>query len=107
MPSMLLPEEAYRRLRELAEARGLNVKDLILSLAVENAGPEEAGRIYWENNNLLVDRELGKLWRSAISMQVNFYEGWATLEAVRDALEDARELLEKLRCLGERQDRCS
>jgi len=61
--------------------------------------------IYWSIES--GDRELGKLWRSAISMQVNFYEGWATLEAVRDALEDARELLEKLRCLGERQDRCS
>jgi len=46
------------------------------------------------------DRELGRLWRSAVSMHVNFYEGWATLEAVRDALEDARELLERLRCLG-------
>mgnify|MGYP000394962727 CR=1 FL=1 len=40
-------------------------------------------------------------------MHVNLYEGWATLEAVRDALEDVRELLEKLRRLGERQDRCS
>ena len=155
MPSVLLPEGAYRRLRELAEARGLNVEDLILSLAVENAGPEEAGRIYWEAAETLLaqaveelakgrlrqasekiwgaaalavkavafwregrrlishgelwayvrklvdesgDRELGRLWRSAISMHVNSYEGWATLEAVRDALEDVRELLEKLRC---------
>lgn len=55
----------------------------------------------WEYVSKLVeetgDEELGRLWRSAISMHVNFYEGWATKEQVESALRDAEALVGKLK----------
>ena len=47
------------------------------------------------------DEELGRLWRSATSMHVNFYEGWAPGNEVRRALEDVKTLISKLRRLGQ------
>ena len=43
------------------------------------------------------DPTLGDLWRTAISMHVNFYEGWAPEGEVREALQRAREFLRRLR----------
>jgi len=44
----------------------------------------------WEYVNRLIeetgDEELGSLWRTAISMHVNFYEGWAPGEEIERAL---------------------
>lgn len=55
----------------------------------------------WEYVNKLIgetgDSKLGSLWRSALSMHVNFYEGWAPKEEVERALRDVDELLRKLR----------
>ena len=45
------------------------------------------------------DPALGDLWRTAISMRVNFYEGWAPEGEVREALQRVRELLGRLRKL--------
>ena len=45
------------------------------------------------------DPALGDLWRTAISMHVNFYEGWAPEEEAREALQRVRELLGRLRKL--------
>jgi len=45
------------------------------------------------------DRELGRLWRSVVSMHVNFYEGWATRTHVEEAVRDAEELVERLKRL--------
>jgi len=42
------------------------------------------------------DKELGRLWRSASSMHINFYEGWATKEHVEEALKDVKSFMEKL-----------
>ncbi len=57
----------------------------------------------WEYVSKLVretgDEELGRLWRTAVSMHVNFYEGWAPRYEVERALRDLRELLERLRKL--------
>lgn len=50
------------------------------------------------------DEELGLLWRSATSMHVNFYEGWAPASEVRRALDDVRELIRKLRGLSRRTE---
>ncbi len=47
----------------------------------------------------LGDEELGRLWRTAMSMHVNFYEGWAPRGEVESALKDLKEFLEKLRKL--------
>jgi len=45
------------------------------------------------------DRELGRFWRSVVSMHVNFYEGWATRTHVEEAVRDAEELVERLKRL--------
>jgi HEPN domain-containing protein len=45
------------------------------------------------------DRELGRLWRSVVSIHVNFYEGWATRTHVEEAVRDAEELVERLKRL--------
>jgi HEPN domain-containing protein len=45
------------------------------------------------------DKELSRLWRSASSMHVNFYEGWADKRHVEGAIEDVEKLLEKLKKL--------
>ena len=45
------------------------------------------------------DRELGRLWRSVVSMHVNFYEGWATRTHVEEVVRDAEELVERLKRL--------
>jgi hypothetical protein len=41
------------------------------------------------------DRKLGRLWRSVVSMHVNFYKGWATRTHVEEAVRDAEELVER------------
>jgi len=57
----------------------------------------------WEYVGKLVeetgDRELGRLWRSASSMHINFYEGWATRKHVEGAIEDAENFMEKVKKL--------
>jgi len=57
----------------------------------------------WEYVNKLVietsDEELGRLWRTAISMHVNFYENWAPREEVERSLKDVEKFLEKLKKL--------
>ena len=45
------------------------------------------------------DPSIGDLWRTAISMHVNFYEGWAPEGEVKEALQRVRELLGRLRKL--------
>ena len=45
------------------------------------------------------DPSIGDLWRTAVSMHVNFYEGWAPEDEVREALSRVRELLAKLKKL--------
>jgi HEPN domain-containing protein len=56
---------------------------------------EYVGRLAEETG----DRELGRLWRSVVSMHVNFYEGWATRTHVEEAVRDAEELVERLKRL--------
>ena len=156
MPSLVVSEKVYRRLRELAEAKAMSVEELVLSLATEGMDPKEVAQIYWETAESLLTRaqeelakgnlrqasekmwgaaalavkalahelegrrlashgelwefvgelsrragdvELGRLWRSASSMHVNFYEGWASREHVEDALSDVRELINRLKRL--------
>lgn len=43
------------------------------------------------------DPEVGRLWRSAGFLHVNFYENWLPLEQVRDGLNDVKKLVEMLR----------
>jgi hypothetical protein len=43
------------------------------------------------------DREIMKLWFSATSLHQNFYENWFPEEAVRSAVEDVKNFIEKLR----------
>ena len=43
------------------------------------------------------DDEVRRLWRTAISMHINFYEKWAPLEDVEHALKDIKTLINKLR----------
>jgi len=54
----------------------------------------------WEFVSKLVDdtgdQELGLLWRTAISMHVNFYENWAPPEEVIRALEHVKKFVEKI-----------
>jgi len=45
------------------------------------------------------DEELGRLWHVANSLHVNFYEAWAPLELVEDAVSDVKRLVEKLKSL--------
>ena len=60
-------------------------------------------RELWEYVARLVaetgDKEIGRAWRTAVAMHVNFYEGWAPAEEVRRALEEIRGLVEKLKGL--------
>lgn len=41
--------------------------------------------------------ELSRLWHVAGSLHVSFYEAWATLELVRDAVSDVRRFVKKLK----------
>ena len=41
MPILVLPEAAYRRLRELAETEEMSVEELVLNLALKDASPSE------------------------------------------------------------------
>ena len=43
------------------------------------------------------DKEIMKLWFSATSLHQNFYENWFPEEAVRIAVEDVKNFIEKLR----------
>jgi hypothetical protein len=43
------------------------------------------------------DKEIMKLWFSATSFHQNFYENWFPEEAVRSAIEDVKNFIEKLR----------
>ena len=153
MPIRVLPEAAYRRLRELAEAEEMGVEELVLNMALRDASPSEAAEAFWEAAETLLaqaeeelgrgdlrqasekiwgaaalavkalalerdgrrlkrhrelwqyvadlsrrlgDGQLRRLWQVASSMHANFYEGWATAEYVRDALDDVREFVERL-----------
>ena len=79
------------------------------ALAVKALAYEREGRRLtshgelWEYINRLVaetgDEEIGRAWRTAISMHVNFYEGWAPAEEVKRALDEVRGLVERLRGL--------
>ncbi len=42
------------------------------------------------------DQEIGLLWRTAISMHVNFYENWAPPEEVRRSLQQIKVFAKKL-----------
>ena len=55
----------------------------------------------WEYISALktADPSIGDLWRTAVSMHVNFYEGWAPRDEVEEALERVRTLLTKLKRL--------
>ncbi|RLE48622.1 MAG: hypothetical protein DRJ31_06815 [Candidatus Methanomethylicota archaeon] len=58
-------------------------------------------RELWEYVNKLIketdDEELGNLWRTALSMHISFYEGWAPREEVERALKNITNFLEKLK----------
>jgi len=156
VPVLVVPEKAYKRLRELAEAKGMGVEELVLDLVLEDADPAEVSEAYWEAAETLLrraeeelgrgdlrqasekiwgaaalavkalayeregrrlashgemweyvaqiareagDGQLRRLWRSATSMHINFYEGWATVEHVGDALDDVRALMNRLKQL--------
>jgi hypothetical protein len=43
------------------------------------------------------DKEIMKFWFSATSLHQNFYENWFPEEAVRSAVEDVKNFIEKLR----------
>jgi hypothetical protein len=43
------------------------------------------------------DREIMKFWFSATSLHQNFYENWFPEEAVRSAVEDVKNFIEKLK----------
>ncbi len=43
------------------------------------------------------DRKIMKLWFSATSLHQNFYENWFPEEAIRSAIEDVKNFIEKLR----------
>ena len=45
------------------------------------------------------DPSVGDLWRTAVSMLVNFYEGWAPEDEVRETLSRVRELLARFKKL--------
>ena len=56
-----------------------------------------------ELSKAMKDDEIRKLWRTAISMHINFYEKWAPLEDVKQALEDIKTLVNKLRKFADLQ----
>jgi len=41
VPVLVVPEKAYKRLRDLAEAKGMGVEELVLDMGLEEAGPAE------------------------------------------------------------------
>jgi len=43
------------------------------------------------------DCEIGRLWRSASALHVNFYENWLPIGLVKDGIEDVKKLVEKLK----------
>ena len=79
------------------------------ALAVKALAYEREGRRltshgeFWEYVNRLVaetgDEEIGRTWRTAVSMHANFYEGWAPAEEVKRALDEVRGLVERLKGL--------
>ncbi len=80
------------------------------ALAVKTLAYEREGlrltshRELWEYVARLVaetgDEEIGRAWRTAVAMHVNFYEGWAPAEEVKRALEEIKSLVEKLKGLS-------
>jgi len=54
----------------------------------------------WEFVSKLADKyndnELRHLWRTAISMHINFYENWAPPEEVKKSLDDIKKFAEKI-----------
>jgi len=59
--SILVPDKAYERLRALAEARGMGVEELVLSLALEEADPAETAEAYWEVSEALLEQAAEEL----------------------------------------------
>ena len=57
----------------------------------------------WEYVNKLIketgNEELGSLWRTVISMHINFYEGWAPKEEIERALKKVANFIEELKKL--------
>ena len=45
------------------------------------------------------DRELRLLWRTAVSMHVNFYENWATRDDIEDSITNIEKFIKKLKNL--------
>ncbi len=43
------------------------------------------------------DRELRLLWRTAVSMHVNFYENWATRDDIEDSIKNIERFIKKLK----------
>ena len=84
------------------------------ALAVKASAYEREGRRLTSHGELWAyvaklkkeEPVLGGLWRTAISMHVNFYEGWAPEEEVREALSKVRELVERLRAISAREGSC-
>ena len=73
------------------------VKALAAKEGKELRSHGELHRYVAELSKEKVDKEIMKFWFSATSLHQNFYENWFPEEAVRSAIEDVKNFIEKLR----------
>ena len=93
MPILVLPEAAYRRLRELAEAEEVSVEELVLNLALRDASPSEAAEAFWEAAEALLDQAEEELRAGDLRQASEKIWGAAALAVKALALErDGRRL---------------
>ena len=93
MPVVFVPEGAYRRLLKLAEEKeAAGVEDLILSLAADDMGSQEAAEAYWEASQRLAEAAEGELAEGRLRQASEKIWGSAALavKAVAAALEGRR-----------------
>ena len=88
-----MPERAYRRLLKLAEEKGaVSVEDLIISMATDGMGDQEAAEAYWEASRRLAEAAEGELAEGELRQASERIWGSAALavKAVAAALEGRR-----------------
>ena len=88
-------ELARGDLRQASEKLWGSAALAVKATACGGKGRRLAGhRELWEYVNKLIeqtgDEELGGLWRTAISMHMNLYEGWAPKEEVESSKEHSQ-----------------
>jgi uncharacterized protein (UPF0332 family) len=93
----LIKKDLVQASEKAWEAAAQIVKALAVKEGKELRSHGELYRYVAELSKEEGDREIMKFWFSATSLHQNFYENWFPEEAVRSAVEDVKNFIEKLR----------